>query len=566
MRPLRLAATAGLVTAALLALTPMLAGAQVVPGAADGSRIRPEERLLATPPRTSIPIINPDAGGPPVTAPEGAEDVRLTLNRVSLTGNHSVSEAELKPLYAQYLGKEVTLKRVYQIAARITRHYREAGYLLSYAYVPDQEVTDGSVTIAIAEGYIGDVKIEGEDRNARITSKYVERLKAERPITDKTLESVLLRLNDLPGTNYRAVLLRDPGALPGQATLSLVPSAEKARASVGFDNFGSRFLGPNELSATYSDSLFPLQQTTFVALTSVPTDELNYGSIGHSIVVAPDVTLDGSASLTKSYPGYTLEPLDIDSTARTFGVGINYQAIRQRNENLLLKAKVEFTDVDSDLFGNTALTRDKIRVARVIASFDNSDVWGGSNLINLTISQGLDAFGASQPGDPNPSRGEATPDFTKAELSISRLQSLTDNWSLLAQASGQWASGPLHASEEFGVGGQNYGRAYDTSEIVGDEGASGMIEVRYTGWRTLQPINFEPFVFYDIGIVTNQDVAGQIEHESLSSAGAGMRFATTSGQSGMVGLAYPLTREVSTPIWGQGSTAPRIMAQLSHSF
>lgn len=65
------------------------------------------------------------------------------------------------------------------------------------------------------------------------------------------------------------------------------------------------------------------------------------------------------------------------------------------------------------------------------------------------------------------------------------------------------------------------------SEIVGDRGAAGMLELRYTGWRTLQPVNFEPFVFYDIGFVTNQDSAGQDTRSSLSSAGVGMRFATT---------------------------------------
>ncbi len=297
--------------------------AQLVPGAADASRVRPDERLLAKPPRSTVPIVNPDAGGPPVTAPAGAENVMLRLKHVELAGNTVFTEEELKPLYAKYIGQEVSLKRVYQIAARITRHYREAGYLLSYAYVPDQELADGTVKIAIAEGYIGEVRIDGEDKNARITRQYIERIKAERPINDKTLESILLRLNDLPSTSYRSVLLRDPGALPGQATLSLVPNAEKARSSVGFDNFGSRYLGPNKVSATYSDSLFPLQQTTLVALTSVPLDELNYGSIGHSIVVAPDMTLEGSASLTKSQPGFTLTPLDIESTAKSFGVFLN---------------------------------------------------------------------------------------------------------------------------------------------------------------------------------------------------------------------------------------------------
>lgn len=541
--------------------------AQVLPGAAEGSRVRPEDRIPALQkPRSVIPLETGERMAPPVSAPEGAENIRFVLKQVEIDGNTVLDDAALHATYAKDLGKEISLKTVYQIAGKITRQYREEGYLLSYAYVPDQEVAEGTVRIAVAEGYIGKVNVEGEDKNARITRQYIDRLTAERPLSERTLESTLLRLNDLPGTGYRAVLLRDPDAAPGQATLSLVPSAEKARASVGFDNFGSRYLGPNEVSATYSDSLFPLQQTTLVALTSMPTDELNYGSIAHSIVVAPDVTVEGSASLTESQPGYTLKSLEIESTTKSFGLGVNYQLIRQRNENLLLKARLEFTDVESDLLNLVPLTRDTIRVARVGASFDNSDAWDGSNVINFTLSQGIDGFGSSQEGDLNLSRAEAKPDFTKAELSISRLQSLAENWSVLAQASGQWANEPLYASEEFGVGGQNYGRAYDTSEIVGDRGASGMIELRYTGWRTIQPVNFEPFIYYDIGFVTNQDSAGQATRESLSSAGGGMRFATIWGQTGMAGLAFPLTREISAPIWGQNNDAPRVMFQLSHNF
>lgn len=565
MRLKRSAVRVSLLAAALLVLAPT-SHAQVLPGAAEGSRVRPDERILAPQGRRTVPVVSGERISPPVTAPEGAEKVRFILKDVQIDGNTVFSDEDLKPYYEDSLGKEISLKKVYQIAGKITRHYREEGYLLSYAYIPNQEVTSGSVRIAVAEGFIGSVNVEGADDNARITKHYIKRLTSERPLSERTLESTLLRLNDLPGTAYRAVLMRDPNAQPGQAILSLVPSAEKARASIGFDNFGSRYLGPNEVSATYADSLFPLQQTTLVALTSVPLDELNYGSIAHSIVVAPEVTVEGSASYTQSAPGYTLRILDIDSTAKTFGLGINYQAIRQRNENLVFKLKTEFTEVASDLLGSTPLTRDSIRVARATASFDNSDGWNGSNVINFTVSQGIDGFGASQAGDINLSRAEAEPDFTKAELSLSRLQSLAENWSFLVQAAGQWADQPLYASEEFGVGGQNYGKAYDTSEIVGDQGASGMIELRYTGWRTIQPMNFEPYVFYDIGIVTNEDSAGQVEHESLSSAGAGMRFATIWGQTGMAGLAFPLTRKVSAPIYGQGENSPRILLQLSHNF
>lgn len=566
MRLRRPSVRASLLAATLLALT-VPAHAQVLPGAAEGSRVRPEERLPSLQKQYAVvPIEASERMAPPVSAPEGAEAIRFVLKEVRIEGNTAFNGEALAPIYAKDLGKEVSLKTVYQIAGKITRHYREEGYLLSYAYVPDQEVDAGVVRIAVAEGYIGHVTIEGEDKNSRITRRYIDRLTAERPLHERTLESILLRLNDLPGTGYRAVLLRDADAAPGQATLSLVPSAEKARASLSFDNFGSRYLGPNELSATYSDSLFPLQQTTLVALTSMPTDELNYGSISHSIVVAPDLTVEGSAGYTASNPGYTLETLDIESATKSFGLGANYQLIRQRNENLLLKARLDFSDVESDLLGLVPLTRDTIRVGRVTASFDNSDAWDGANVINATFSQGIDGFGASQPGDINLSRAQARPDFTKAELSIARLQSLAEDWSVLAQASGQWSDEPLYASEEFGVGGQGYGKAYDTSEIVGDRGAAGMVELRYTGWRTLQPVNFEPFVFYDIGFVTNQDSSGQDKRSSLSSVGAGMRFATTWGQTGMAGVAFPLTRKISAPVWGQKENEPRIMFQLSHNF
>lgn len=92
-----------------------------------------------------------------------------------------------------------------------------------------------------------------------------------------------------------------------------------------------------------------------------------------------------------------------------------------------------------------------------------------------------------------------------------------------------------------------------------------MIELRYTGLRTLQPVNVEPYIYIDSGFVTNFD-AGQTGRESLTSAGGGLRFASIWGQSGMVGLAFPLSRPVAAPIYGQTASSPRILAQVAQSF
>ena len=168
-------------------------------------------------------------------------------------------------------------------------------------------------------------------------------------------------------------------------------------------------------------------------------------------------------------------------------------------------------------------------------------------------------------GDLNLSRAQATPDFTKAELGLTRLQAITADWSLLASAAGQIASGPLYSVEEFGYGGQAFGRAFDSSEITGDHGLNGSLEVRYNGLKFSPSVTLQPYGFYDIGEVWNDDI-GQVEHASGSSAGFGLRTSTDFGLTSNVGLAFPLTRSIATPIYGQGKNDPRIMLQIGKSF
>jgi hemolysin activation/secretion protein len=226
---------------------------------------------------------------------------------------------------------------------------------------------------------------------------------------------------------------------------------------------------------------------------------------------------------------------------------MHYQWIRQRQENLALKIMLDSRDVASDIL-NSPLTRDHIRALRATATYDTSDDWLGYNMANMTISQGIDGFGASKESDLNLSRAGAAPSFTKMELTYQRQQGITKDWSLLAATSGQLASGTLYSSEQFGYGGQAFGRAYDASEITGDEGIDGSLELRYDGLGDWQPISLQPYGFYDIGTVWT-DGADQ----SGSSAGFGLRFATQWHLTGNLGLAFPLTRGVATPFMVQAA-------------
>ena len=135
-------------------------------------------------------------------------------------------------------------------------------------------------------------------------------------------------------------------------------------------------------------------------------------------------------------------------------------------------------------------------------------------------------------------------------------------------ASAQTASGTLYSSEQFGYGGQNFGRAYDSSEITGDHGIAWAAELGYTGLDQLSSrFSFIPYGFYDIGVVWNDNISlGQKKKETGSSAGVGAHFIINGNLIGNVGIAYPLTREISTPIYGKDKQAPRVSFQLSRAF
>ncbi|MFN7881700.1 MAG: POTRA domain-containing protein, partial [bacterium] len=113
-------------------------------------------------------------------------------------------------LYETQLGQKVSLDLVWELANRITEKYRNAGYFLSRAFVPTQKIEDGIITLRVVEGYIATVEWEGDLKNRVAASSIVQSLIAElkqvRPLNSASIESYLLRLNDLPGLSFRSFI------------------------------------------------------------------------------------------------------------------------------------------------------------------------------------------------------------------------------------------------------------------------------------------------------------------------------------------------------------------------
>lgn len=535
-----------------------------LPSAADPARIKPVEQ---TQPTAAADVgINIPKAVPTLPMPKEAKSIHLKLASVKIEGALVFTSEELADIYKPYIGKDITLDTVYMMASSITERYRSAGYFLSLAYVPNQRIRDGVVVIRVVEGYVGKVEMSDTTANNHVLEGYIEGLLAKKPVTSDEVESFLLRVNDLPGYSFRAVLSSLDKAEEGAVKLTLTPEAKPDHGTLTVDNYSSRYLGPHQVSGSYSTSLLPLQQTTISGLNSLPFDKIHYGMISHTIQIAPRLMLELNAGITRAKPGYSLEPFDVESKSIALGVGVNYQLIRQRQENLNIKFGLDGRNTDSDLLGSP-IARDRVRAVRLTTAYDTADAWQGYDNIGVILSQGVDGLGASSKGAPSLSRAEAAPDFTKLEVNISRLQALNDNWSVQLAAAGQISSGPLYSSEEFGYGGQSFGRAYDDSEIVGDHGVAASVEVRYGGWKDDLPesITLQPYVFLDSARVWNDDAA-QPAQETGTSTGFGIRFATEWKQSGNLGVAFPISRDIAAPLYGASKDGPRLIFRVSQEF
>lgn len=539
-----------------------------LPSPADAGRIKPQPEKILPPkpaPRPLRPLSIPET-----PAPETAKAVSFTLQSITIEGMSAFTQQDMADIYRPLIGQKIPLSRLWEIAGRITERYQQAGYFLSRAYVPAQEIENGAITLRVTEGYISDIQIEGASASAHnpLVARLKTRILHQKPARAQDLENALLLLNDIPGLYFEAVLSPlEHNAPDGTARLVLREHKTPGRGRAVLDNHGSRFAGPHRASIAYEKSLLPNQNTTLSALANLPrADTLWAVDIAHEIKILPEVGLGLSLGKTLSRPGYTLAANDIESRALNWGLSLDWSALRQRTQNLTLGLALEGHNTDTDLL-DTPMTRDRVRALRLNGTYEGDDPLGGYNSLKLALSRGLSGLSANDPNDPDLSRDGARPDFTKLEATWQRSQFITPDWLAAATITGQRASRTLYSSEEIGFGGPFLGRAYDSSEITGDHGLGGSVEVQYTGLAPIQGFTLAPSLFYDIGKVWTIGGAGPNDTRTLADAGIGLSLShPASGLSGTLTLAQPLTKSIDTPVYGNNGGNPRLYIQIGWGF
>lgn len=528
---------------------PALAQIEQQTGIADPGRL---EKSLSE--RKLIPQVTPDVKVQKLSvieAPEGAENIKFNFGGLQLEGANIYTEEELISLYGNMIGTEITLADLYAIANRITLKYRNNGYILTQVVVPPQTIENGIARLQVVEGFIENIIIQGDDQSLselKTIEQYAGRISKGGALNIKSMERYLLLINDLPGLTARSVITPSE-TTQGAADIVIIVERDPFEAFIGANNHGSRFLGPFQFNAaTQFNSYLGLNESISLQTVVTAPDagyELVFGSIRYDQPIGPWGTkLSFTGGISETDPGFTLSQFDVEGLSRSLSFQATHPIIRSRSTNVLGRVMFDWRNVESQNSFDPTL-EDRIRAIRTGVRTDFIDTVLGTavNTLDLEISQGIDVLGSSDEGDANLSRPDGDPTFTKANLQIQRLQRLTNSFNLLLSGRGQWSNKPLLSSEEFSLGGISSVRGFEPSEIIGDDGIYGTIEVQWNSpSRTTQV-----FGFLDSGTVWDQDsTTSDGKRNSLSATGFGVRFDLPMQVDAEFIASQPLNRDIET--------------------
>lgn len=487
-----------------------------------------ERELPAPPPPPEFDFSIEQPHRAPV--PRAVDEIRFVLKEIHVTGAVSLPASSFQHLYSSMIGKEISLRNVFDVADAIEQEYHRAGYPLVRAYVPPQRVKDGIFTINVVEGFVAGVSVDGGNAGTRLRVRgYLDPVLRDRPLREATIERALLLANDIPGVAATGVLRPSPN-VAGAADLAVTITQPLAAGGVAANNRGSRFTGiwTTTGSAAYNGLFGADEVDGTLSLSPHALDEQLDGQLRYRTAIGDDGLL-GSIILSgqKGAPGASLGPFDILTKSWAIGPRLTYPVERTRNESIAVDGGLSFQDASVNILG-VGISHDTWRVADMALTYTRKDMFSGLLTSTIDLAQGLPIFGASPDHSPDLSLGGRSV-FTKITGALHYTNWFAPPFSVALSSSGQYSCQPLIEGEQILFGGTEIGRGYDPGAITGDSGLGGSIELRYD--RPLPQyriLNLQPYAFVDAASVWNRSrgPSGGIPlgNPGIDSVGGGVRF------------------------------------------
>lgn len=459
----------------------------------------------------NAPILAAQETGEPETVSIWVEEIRVSSSEI-------FSDEEIAEVVQPYEGRHLTIADLNDVLDRLNQRYLEKGVVAARAVLPPQTVEEGVVHIALVEGRVGDVLVEGNQYTQ--APFIVDRINIEPGdlVDVAQLESDLLFFNAVYDVHLVARL--EPGDTFG-TTNYIIEVVEPKRWSteISYTNSNRKDSAANRLSLTVANRGLVGRSDPFT-LTVISSEGATAGSASY---VMPLGRAGGKLHLSfqrNRSEAITADLASIDVVSDSSGgaVGWSHPLVAQPGVNVRLAADYRWLKSKTSVLGT-----------QLVDQFQRGMTYGiTSELVSsertLEIRH-LVTTGTYQTKISKNNFAKYWGDFTR-RWRWKEWYTLSSriNWQL------KWG-GVLPSSEHFALGGQGTVRGLPPGVGSGENGYAMSLEIR----RPISQV-LEVFAFIDHGgAFPDPDGIG-----SATSIGIGADFRLFKSFSGSLTYGLPL--------------------------
>ena len=446
-----------------------------------------------------------EQGEKPAAEEAGAE-LSFALQQVIWNPSEILTKDQIQAVTASYIGKQVTLKDLREMADKITNIYRDKGYMTCGAVLPPQRIHDGVVEIRLIEGKTGTVNLTG---NRYTKTGYIMNRINLKPGEIANTEKLNRDLRWFQGTNdVQLRVVMKPGAEEGTTDYDIMAfEPQNQSVTLYTDNDGYESSGRWRAGIFYNMKSVSGHRDSLRAH-FIGSRGTKAWSLGYSVPISRKgmrLELDYSGNKTKVVKG-ELEPLGVEGKSNSYS--LTFRAPFHVTEKSRHEAGLQYVHQKSETdlgHGQVQWVDDRIQRVIPYVSFTH---YGKDSVLyhkhSFVWARRRDIDGESDTGK------------------LYRLSSFwqkrnTNGQFWQARLDGQFGSGDnLAASDRFFIGGVNSVRGYEEGFIGGSRGLSVGLEYHIPVDKAKRIFVYP---FFDWGTVGGYAAP---EHNKLMSAGLGI--------------------------------------------
>ena len=466
---------------------------------------------------------------------EMATVAAIMISDIRILGNTALSNEELDVITADYEGRSVTVEELHGLRQKLSRAYFDQGYVNSGVIIPDQQATDGVVTLQAIEGELSNVVIEG---NKAFRDSYLQRRVTRgisEPLNIGELQASLRLLQEEPlisGVNAQLV----PDGTRGSGRLNLAINEEPPfELTIAADNHRSP-------SVSESRGTLHLAHRSLFGRGDILAGRfgLTEGVEDHGLslslpVSAYDTRIEGYYSKADSeILEEPFDTLDINSVVESAGIVISHPFIHRLDRRFKLSLGFEHKSSESTLLGYPF----SFSPGEVDGKADGSALYLGGEWMQRrersvfaargTLWHGVGAFSASD----NETGPDSDFDMFLGQLEYIRKMGWRES-QVIVKSTFQLTNDPLLAMYKLGVGGRYTVRGYRENLFVRDNGITGSLEYQFPLFvdeMGRDEYNLKIAAFADWGRSWGEDDALPTSNaENISSVGLGVLWRPVDG-------------------------------------